>query len=277
MASSRLVLAAALAAIAAAAGLRACAPVAGPESPVEMGASMLQLELALALLALAGALASRRRLAERLGLSRGRLPPRALAALVIGTLGLSHGLDGILTLTGLREGSALAQLDALVSDARGANVWIFALALGIAPGIAEELLCRGLVQRGLEPRFGTPAALVTAAAVFGALHVEPIHGAFAAVLGLYLGGAAALADSVRASMLCHAANNLAAVLALSFAPGLQGAASPLGIAAGFALAALGLVPALRGRARRSDPPREAPPGGAAPAQPASARPRIGRL
>jgi membrane protease YdiL (CAAX protease family) len=229
-----------------------------------MGASMIQLEGALALLALAGGLASRRRLSERLGLSRGRLSPAALGALVVGTLGLSHGLDGVLTLTGLREGSALAQLDALVSAARGANVWVFVLALGIAPGIAEELLCRGLVQRGLEQRIGTPAALVTAAALFGALHVEPIHAAFAAALGLYLGVAAALADSVRASMLCHAANNLVAVLALAFAPRLQGAASPAGTAVGFAVAALGLLPALR---RRAHPAARAP----------SARPRIGRL
>jgi membrane protease YdiL (CAAX protease family) len=66
--------------------------------------------------------------------------------------------------------------------------------------VAEELLCRGLVQRGLEGRLGAPAAIAASACVFGALHIEAVHGVFAAALGLYLGTAAYLAGSVRAAI-----------------------------------------------------------------------------
>jgi membrane protease YdiL (CAAX protease family) len=85
------------------------------------------------------------------------------------------------------------------------------IGLVVAPGIAEELLCRGLLQRGLQRRLGAPAAIGISSLAFGALHLEPIHAVFAAVLGLYLGVAAYWADSTRASIGCHLVNNLASV------------------------------------------------------------------
>ena len=64
------------------------------------------------------------------------------------------------------------------------------------------------MQRGLVRRFGAPVGIPLASAIFGALHVEPIHAAAAAALGLYLGLASHLAGGVRASIACHTVNNL---------------------------------------------------------------------
>ncbi|MGH0028535.1 MAG: CPBP family intramembrane glutamic endopeptidase [Myxococcota bacterium] len=156
-------------------------------------------------------LLGRRSPTERLGLAPGRLGARDVALLVLGTLALSHALDGLLELTGLAEQSVLSRIPEILAGARGWRLALAIVALGVAPGVAEELLCRGLVQRGLTRRLGPTAGIGLAALVFGALHLEPIHAAFASVLGVWLGLVAHWARSVRPAIVCHAANNLTAV------------------------------------------------------------------
>jgi len=73
---------------------------------------------------------------------------------------------------------------------RGRSLALALLSFALVPGVAEELLCRGLLQRGLEVRYGATAAIVLASLFFGAIHLDPIYSCVAAVLGLYLGGIA---------------------------------------------------------------------------------------
>src|SRR5262249_43121251 len=154
-------------------------------------------EIFLLCVALAGAgLGGAPRLA-RLGLGPGALALRWQALLVLGALAASHGLDGLLEISGLRRDGVLAQLDLALAGIRGRELWLALLCVGIAPGVAEELLCRGLVQRGLASRLGPALAIALAALLFGALHADLVHAAFATALGLYLGIAAQLARSVR--------------------------------------------------------------------------------
>jgi len=178
---------------------------------VELSLGSLGLEILLGCVAVAGALVSRRPVRERLGLSPGRVSRGSLALLVVGALGVSQSLDAFAELTGLRDQSSLASLEDTLAGAGGVALWIALLGLGIAPGLSEELLCRGLLQRGLVPRMGTPAAVLLSALVFGALHIDPVHALLATILGLYLGAAAALAGSTRTAIFCHCANNLVAV------------------------------------------------------------------
>ena len=200
----------------------------------------LGIETSLALLAFAGALLSVRPVAVRLGLVGGRLSFCQLLVLAAGTVALSHTLDSLLILTGLREHSALGAFEATMAGARGADLALALLAMAVAPALGEEFLCRGFVQCGLEPRHGAGRAVVGAALVFGLLHIDPVHAAFATLLGLYLGAIAWLAGSVWASVLCHGVNNTLAVLTAS---GVLGA--PPGTlataAVGLALAAAALA------------------------------------
>ena len=168
-------------------------------------------EVFLALVAFAGAALSSAPLGERLGLGPSRLPGSRLVALVVGTLGLSLALDSLLDLTHLREQSVLLELEARLYGVRGRTLALALVGLALVPGGAEELLCRGLLQRGLQRRLGAPLAIAVAALVVGALHVDPVHAASATLLGLYLGAAAYLAGSTRASIACHVVNNLVAV------------------------------------------------------------------
>jgi len=233
-----------IAALAASAGASTCAlasDVAAGRAE-EMAIGGLGFELFLGMLAFAGAALSAEPVSERLGLRRGRLSAGQLALLALGTLALSHALDTVIDLARLGEGGSLAEIDTALTGVRGRPFWLALLGLGLAPGIAEELLCRGLLQRGLVPGLGAPAAVLLATLFFGALHADPVHSAFAAVLGLYLGTLSHLAGSVRPAIACHAVNNLCAVLMAAFLPDLAPSpAASIGLGGGFALLALAWV------------------------------------
>jgi membrane protease YdiL (CAAX protease family) len=202
----------------------------------------LGFEIFLAMLALAFAARSPRGIRERLGLGPSELPRGALALLALGTLALSYSLDGIYRLIETPDGGVLFQFESELAGVRGGTLAFALLSFALLPGFAEELLCRGLVQRGLQTRCGPIPAILLASLFFGALHVDPIHSAFAAILGLYLGAIAYLARSVRASMGCHVANNTAAVLGAAVAPGSGPMPTPsLVIAAAFSLGVLGWI------------------------------------
>jgi len=233
-----------IAALAASAGAATCglAPEAAASPAEEMAIQGLGFELFLGLTALAGAALSAAPVSERLGLGKGRLPAGLLALLVLGTVALSHALDAVIDLAQLGGRGTLAELEVALAGIRGRAFWLALLGLGLAPGVAEELLCRGLVQRGLVPSLGAPAAVLLATLLFGALHLDPVHAAFAAVLGLYLGILSHLAGSVRAAIACHAANNLCAVMLSAFVASLAiPPAASIGLGGGFALAVLAWV------------------------------------
>ena len=193
----------------------------------------LGVEGVLCMFALGIACLSHRHWRDRLGLARGTLSAGRCALLVFGAVALSFALDGAIELAGLRSGTPLEEFALLLAGARGVDLAFALLALGLAPGFAEELLCRGLVQRGLEARLGAAGAIAVAALSFGALHVDPVHGGFAVLLGLYLGIVAARADSIRPAIVCHTSNNLLAVYFAAHGPELR-PAGPFGI--GLALA-----------------------------------------
>ncbi len=200
----------------------------------------LAFEIFLAMLALAFAVPSALGIKARLGLGPSKLSRGALALLVLGTLALSFSLDGVYRLLEPLDSAVLFQFESKLAGARGGALAVALLSFALVPGIAEELLCRGLVQRGLQARIGPIPAILLASIFFGALHADPIHSAFAAILGLYLGAVAYLAGSVRASMGCHIANNTAAVLGAAAAPGVGPMPTPsLFIAAALSLGVLG--------------------------------------
>lgn len=249
MGSRRVPLAIALAAVAVASGAVTCGLLSsGDQSELEtMAGHGLGFEIFLGILAFAGAALSPGSAWERLGLRPGRLSAGQTVLLVLGTLGASLALDGLLDLTGLKEQGSLGEFTRLIAGIRGRALLLSLLAFGLAPGISEELLCRGLLQRGLVRRLGAPVGILLASAIFGALHVDPIHAASAVALGLYLGIASHLAGGIRASIACHIVNNLVALGTGTFLPGADAGGLPaIGAGGGTALVALWLVWRLAG-------------------------------
>lgn len=90
------------------------------------------------------------------------------------------------------------------------------LLVGVLPGIGEELWCRAFLGRGLVGRYGVVAGVLFASFFFGAIHVDPLQGTIAALLGLWLHFTYLVTRSLWAPILLHFLNNSLAVTALRF-------------------------------------------------------------
>jgi hypothetical protein len=226
------------------AGLAVGALIAIPDAAeaAESFVDELGFEIFLAMLALALAARSPLGLTARLGLGPSRFSWGALALVVLGTLSLSFALDGVYRIFEPQEDSFISQFEAGLAGIRGRAFAFALLSFAFAPGVAEELLCRGLLQRGLEIRYGAATAILLASLFFGVLHLDPIYSFFTAALGLYLGAVTYLAGSVRPAMACHMTNNAVAVIGVAFAPDLGPTAMPWVALAG--AASLGVLGAL---------------------------------
>lgn len=201
-----------------------------------LSAAASAVELVIAALALAAALLAPGSAQVRLGLLRPRFGLRDTGVLVAGTLALSHALDALLVHTGLYEHSELAGFARSMHGARGPTLAVALLSIGLLPALAEELMCRGVLQRSLVPRVGPVVGIALASAAFGALHVEPVHAGFATLLGVYLGVVGHWSGSVWTPVVCHAVNNALAI-GLSAWIGPTESGSPAEIAVGLGLAA----------------------------------------
>jgi hypothetical protein len=207
----------------------------------------LQGQLFLVVLALAGGLLlPGGTLANRLGLGPGRLGAGRVALLVLGFLALSNALHGGVVWLGLLEGTTLAELDRVAREQGPANPgWVW-LALALTPALGEELLFRGFLQRLLATRWPAALAVLGSAAVFGAAHLDLVHGVAAFVLGCYLGALTARAGSLRPAMLSHAVNNSLAVAgSAGLLPEIGTPGAPAQLTFALALAAGCLVLGLR--------------------------------
>jgi membrane protease YdiL (CAAX protease family) len=200
-----------------------------------------------------------------LRLGRPRLRAFDIALLVLGVVCASHALSLVITALELRDTGALAEIDRVVAATAEGPSWPLAVAaLGLAPAFGEELLFRGLVQQAAAPRVGTAAAVLISSAAFGLIHVDAVHSPAAFVLGLFLGTAAELGESVWVSVLCHGVNNVLSValpaFGLAVAPGVPVALVALALL-GTAVA-LFVVVARRARARGRAREGAGPPGAA---------------
>ena len=105
---------------------------------------------------------------------------------------------------------------------RGYVVSLLVLAVVAAP-IAEEIVFRGVVLRGLLSRYGAVVAVGVQGVLFGLAHFDPIRGAgniglvlVLGSVGCVLGGAAFLIRRIVPTMIAHAIlNGIAMALALT--------------------------------------------------------------
>ena len=85
------------------------------------------------------------------------------------------------------------------------------VAVGILPGILEELLFRGVVLQGLRPA-GDGVALVFSSLMFGLMHGTLYQIPFAFILGLVFGYIVLKTGNILWTMLLHVINNTLSVL-----------------------------------------------------------------
>ncbi len=190
-------------------------------------------------LAFAGGFVAQGPAAAAMGLGPGRLGIARIAVACVGVILMGSAGHVALSVLALRDSGTLGAIDDSIRAAAGPSRVLAFVAVGLAPGICEEVFFRGTIQHGLARRLPAAAAIVLAALLFGLAHGDLVHGAAAAVLGVYLGVVTWAAGSVRPAIAAHMANNLMGLAAASL-PVLRIQPS-YAIAAGLAAVALGCL------------------------------------
>lgn len=87
-----------------------------------------------------------------------------------------------------------------------------AVVLGLAAGISEEWLFRGVLQFELVGRLGEVAGVALSSLVFGLLHaVTPLYAILAGLASLYFGAIYLYTDNLAIPMACHALYDIGAL------------------------------------------------------------------
>jgi membrane protease YdiL (CAAX protease family) len=145
---------------------------------------------------------------EQLRLGSSRATALGIIAAVIGTAALSVAAGAASDLVGARkEGGTMEEIASSVAHARPPVMLLAVVLLGLGPGIAEETFFRGLMQTRLVARFGRWPGIVFTAALFGLIHLDPVQGPLAFLLGVFLGWTAEVLGGIRPSIAAHAVNN----------------------------------------------------------------------
>lgn len=100
--------------------------------------------------------------------------------------------------------TAMDRITRMFRSAPGISWLVLVLALGLGPGIGEEIWVRGHLLRSLEARFRMRWAIVVSAVIFALLHLDPAHMVFALPFGLVFGWLTIRTGSVLPGILCHA-------------------------------------------------------------------------
>jgi membrane protease YdiL (CAAX protease family) len=88
-----------------------------------------------------------------------------------------------------------------------------ASALGLAAGIGEEMLFRGVLQYELATRFGEFASVAVTSIIFGALHaVTPLYALLASLASVYFGWLYTSSGNLAVPIATHALYDIAALL-----------------------------------------------------------------
>jgi membrane protease YdiL (CAAX protease family) len=184
------------------------ADASGTSGPVVV-ASMLASELALLLVALVTPLLSSLPLRQALGLSGAK--PRVFAAATLGTVMLGPLGDRLMTLfSALFPNLTLGVVPALHDLAqRLPLLWLWPT-FALLPGLAEELLFRGVLQHAIV----RPAlAIALSGSAFALFHVDPVHVVGVLPLGLFLAWVAQR-SSTSVTIVAHVLNNSIALIGI---------------------------------------------------------------
>ena len=149
---------------------------------------------------------------------------RGAIATTAGLLGLSVACGAGIDLLGVSPGSTMDVMQSAFRSPSPAQLALAAAAIGVVPGVAEEVFFRGFLLESLSASWGLWPGIIASAAAFGLIHVDPVQVGAAFVAGVFLAWSARRLGSIRPTIVAHAVNNVAfLVLAAS---GLEGGPSP---------------------------------------------------
>lgn len=131
-----------------------------------------------------------------------------MPVVIITTLALVVGLEGVSNLIPMP-----VYMQKIFEKAFTKNAFSLVMAIVAAP-IIEEMLCRGIILKGLLKNYSPAIAIVVSAIFFGVLHLNPWQAVPAFFGGLFLGWVFYKTQSVIPGMIIHATINSTASLFL---------------------------------------------------------------
>lgn len=198
--------------------------LAGPLSHLEMspafrlGAAAIVAEIGMVIPLALVIIFARLDLKVSLGLSRPSFVPTVWSLAVM--LGGGIVLDQLMYLSvqalpGLRSAELVAMGETSAS-ATTSEALVLLLPLALLPSICEEVLCRGVILRGLMTQWKRPRMvwlpILLSSLFFGLLHLDPLHAGAAMLMGLLLGFIAVRTGSIWPCVICHLVNNAISIL-----------------------------------------------------------------
>lgn len=108
--------------------------------------------------------------------------------------------------------SLMDLLQGALEDFEKIPAWIFVFSAVVYAPVFEEWLCRGMVLRGLLAKMKPAWAIILSALFFSIIHMNPMQGVNAFLLGLILGYVYYKTGSLWLTMFLHFMNNSSAFL-----------------------------------------------------------------
>jgi membrane protease YdiL (CAAX protease family) len=152
---------------------------------------------------------------ERLRLVGAERTLSGALATTLGVLGLSLACGAIIDLLDVQSGDTMDVMQQAFRAPTRSQLLLAIAAIGVVPGVAEELFFRGFVLEGLAESWGAWAGILASAVAFGLIHVEPVQASAAFVVGVFLGWSARRVGSIRPTIAAHAMHNAAFLLVAS--------------------------------------------------------------
>ncbi|MFL5327357.1 MAG: CPBP family intramembrane glutamic endopeptidase [Gemmataceae bacterium] len=170
-------------------------------------------QLGIGLTPIAAAWFSPEPMTQRLGIGRPSLPLWAYPVVTVGSL-FPFAIGAMLAtaLMNLLAPNAENHFDGLLNQMHGGWTVAFILFISLSPGLTEELLFRGYIQRRLLERFSPGAGIWLSTILFAVIHVIPLQVVLTLVIGPWLGVIAWRTGSIWPSAICHAFCNAASMI-----------------------------------------------------------------
>jgi membrane protease YdiL (CAAX protease family) len=150
----------------------------------------------------------------RLGMIGWKTPRATLALAILGTLGVQFVIGLVADKLIVEPSETLKMLHRMFAEPQGIAMVGVGFLMSALPGVCEESLFRGFMQRGLLRRWHPAAAIGVSSLLFGLAHFDLQHSLAALALGVWLGFVAWRTGSVWPAALCHFTNNLVAFVRL---------------------------------------------------------------
>ncbi len=162
--------------------------------------------------ALVAAAFSHQRPVDRLGLRQGSFSWPTWPLFLLGTPVIGMVMAQILARVVSEPSEQMKLLENLFAAHAADSPLLLLLLISLLPGVVEELLFRGFLQRRLLTRLPAAVSIGITAAFFAAAHMDPLHAISVLPLGVWLGIVAWRADSIWPAVFGHMGNNGLAIV-----------------------------------------------------------------